>query len=473
MQTALTRCSPESVGVPCSAVNSFLDAIAAQGLELHSLMLLRHGQVFAEGWWHPYSADRPHLLYSLSKSFASTAIGMLGDEGRLSVDDRVASIFPDDMPADASENVRAMRVRDLLTMTAGHAADDMSELYGRADGNWPRGFLARPVPYAPGTHFLYNTSATYMCSAILTRITGESMFAYLAPRLFDPLGIEGASWETCPDGCSIGGTGLSVKTEDIAKFGQLYLRKGVWNGRRLISEAWIEQATSAQVSNGDDPNNDWNQGYGFQFWRCRHDAYRGDGAFGQFCIVVPSADMVIAMTSSVDDMGAVMQAVWDYLRFAPAPSPLLEDASGCAALRSRLAGLSLPGPIGEPTSPTAQRVAGCAFVNENAKGPHRSLTFDFEPDGGCEMTFERTNGKQMVRSGGIEWDIHKNPEGRDVAMRGAWSDPTTYTISMKCLDGPEGRSFTCRFEGDRVECRETKRGYFGPSEGRSFDGKMA
>ncbi|MBW7461807.1 serine hydrolase, partial [Paenibacillus sepulcri] len=152
--------------------------------------------------------------------------------------------------------------------------------------------LAAPVEHEPGTHFVYNSGATYMLSAILQKVTGQTLLEYLQPRLIEPLGIKGAAWDVCPRGINVGGWGLNVTTEDIARFGQLYLQKGMWNGQRLLTEEWIAEATSSQISNGDGGVNDWAQGYGYQFWRCRHGVYRGDGAFGQFCIVMPEQDAV-------------------------------------------------------------------------------------------------------------------------------------------------------------------------------------
>ena len=152
-----------------------------------------------------------------------------------------------------------------------------------------------------------------MLSAIVQKATGKTVLDYLKPRLFEPLGIEHPTWETSPQGISTGGYGLSIRTEDIAKFGQLYLQKGKWHGKQLVPAAWVEAATARQTSNGSNPKSDWDQGYGYQFWRCRHGAYRGDGAFGQYCIVMPEQDAVIAITSGVKDMQAVLNLVWDKL----------------------------------------------------------------------------------------------------------------------------------------------------------------
>ena len=313
----LPRSSPEAQGVSSSALLAFVEAVDRDIDAMNSVMVVRHGRVVAEGWWSPYDAQSRHSLYSLSKSFTSTAVGLAAAEGKLSVDDPVLKFFPEDAPAEPSKNLKAMRVSDLLRMSTGHQTEPSRP----KDQPWTKAFLAQPVPNKPGTHFLYNTSATYMLSAIVQKATGMTVLDYLRPRLFEPLGIEHPTWEASPQGITTGGFGLSVRTEDIAKFGQLYLQKGKWDGRQLVPASWVEAATARQTSNGSNPKSDWDQGYGYQFWRCRHGAYRGDGAFGQYCIVLPEQDAVIAITAGVKDMQAVLNLVWDKLLPALKTSP--------------------------------------------------------------------------------------------------------------------------------------------------------
>src|SRR4051812_30925027 len=311
-QAPLKRSTPEREGVSSAAILSFVQAADTSIDAMNSFMLVRHGNVIAEGWWGPYDARTQHILYSLSKSFTSTAVGLAIAEGRMSLDDQVLKYFPDDAPTHPSENLRAMRVRDLTRMNTGQvtepsfitAADSTMK-----DATWARRFLAHPVQFKPGTHFLYNSGATYMLSAIVQKVTGQTVRDYLTPRLFVPLGIESPTWVSSPQGINAGGYGLSVRTEDIAKLGQLYLQRGKWNGKQLIPAAWVDEATARQTSNGSSPNSDWDQGYGYQFWRSRHDTYRGDGAFGQYMMVIPQYDAVVAITSGVRDMQAVMNVV--------------------------------------------------------------------------------------------------------------------------------------------------------------------
>jgi len=332
VHTPLPRSMPEAQGISSQAVCDYVEA-SDQINTMHSFMLVRHGRVIAEGWWKPEAADKPHVLNSLSKSFNATAVGLAIEEGKLSLDDPVLKFFPADAPADASDNLKAMTVRDLLTMTGGHDTEPKSV------GGAPtvKQFLAHPVLHKPGTHFQYNTMGSYTLSAIVTKATGQTSLEFLKPRLFEPLGIENPAWASSPAGNSLGGYGLYLCTEDIAKFGQLYLQKGKWNGRQLIPEKWVEEATSMQVPNDQESHAkigiDWQQGYGFQFWRCTHNAFRGDGAGGQLCVVIPDKDAVIAITAQTGNIQGEMNAIWDKLWPAFQAEALPDDAAGQEKLR--------------------------------------------------------------------------------------------------------------------------------------------
>lgn len=335
--TSLPRSAPEAQGVSSEAIRAFVEAADRQVNTMHSFMLVRHGRVVAEGWWKPEAADKPHVLWSLSKSFTSTAVGLAIEDGKLSLTDEVLKFFPDQAPEKPSNNLKAMRVRDLLTMSTGH----QTEPKFTKDTPWVKTFLAQPVPHKPGTHFLYNTPATYMLSAIVQKVTGQTVLDYLKPRLFDPLGIDKPTWGTSPQGITLGGYGLSIRSEDIAKFGQLYLQRGEWKGKQLVPASWVRLATSRQMSNGSNPKSDWDQGYGFQFWRCRHGAFRGDGAFGQFCIVLPEQDAVVALTANCRDMQGELNLVWDKLLPAFHDKALPENKAEQAKLAETLGNLAV------------------------------------------------------------------------------------------------------------------------------------
>ena len=338
----LPRSTPEKQGIPSKAILDFIQEIEKEKIEFHGFMMLRHGHVISEGWWSPYASKLKHMLFSLSKSFTSTAVGLAVNEGLMSVEDKVMDYFPGDLPDNIGENLSAMKIKHLLSMSTGHDKDTTDHVVSQKEGNWVKGFLELNVEHEPGTYFVYNTAATYMLSAIVQKVTGQTLLNYLTPRIFEPLGIEGATWETCPKGINTGGFGLSIKTEDIAKFGQLYLQKGIYGGKVLVPEAWIEEATISHISNGTSKDSDWEQGYGYQFWRCRHNAYRGDGAFGQYCLIMPEQDVVVAINSGIDDMQPVLNLIWKHLLPSMGKEILSENNVDYGELTEKLLNLKLP-----------------------------------------------------------------------------------------------------------------------------------
>jgi CubicO group peptidase (beta-lactamase class C family) len=462
----LPRSAPEAQGVSSAAVREFVRAADKDIDSLHSFMLVRHGHVVAEGWWTPYAPATPHQLYSLSKSFTSTAVGIAAAEGKLSPDDPVLKFF-DDAPAQPGANLKAMRLTDLLRMSTGQQAEPPR----KATEPWTKTFLAAPVPFKPGTHFLYNTSATYMLSAAVQKATGETTLDYLKPRLFEPLGITNPTWEQSPQGISTGGYGLSVKTEDIAKFGQLYLQKGKWNGKQLVPEAWVEAATARQTSNGSNPSSDWDQGYGYQFWRSRHGAYRGDGAFGQYCIVLPEQDAVIAITSGVRDMQAVLNLVWDKLLPAMKSAPLAADADAAKKLADVLKGLTIRVPEGKGTAP---KVAGKTYAFPANDAKIESVRFDAGKEGVTTLVMKADGAERRIECGS-EWRKGRTAWGRfpeqRVATCGAWTADDTFTAKVCFVETPFIVTVRLKFTGDEVRYETDMNVGFGATKDAVLIGK--
>jgi CubicO group peptidase (beta-lactamase class C family) len=480
-ETQLPRSRPEAQGISSSALLAFLEGVETAKLELHSVMVVRHGHVVAEGWWHPYTAATPHMLFSLSKSFTSTAIGIAVAEGRLSINDKVISFFPDRVPTTISENLEKMTVRDLLIMGTGH--DEEVNLWA-SDGDWVRAFLAHPVSHEPGHHFLYNTPATYMQSAIVEKLTGESLLDYLRPRLFEPLGIENPTWMRCPQGIATGGYGLSIRTEDIAKFGQLYLQKGIWNGRQLVSADWVEEASTRQIDNGSDPTRDWTQGYGYQFWMSRHQAYRADGAFGQYCIVMPDQGAVIAVTAGLGDMQAVLNLIWDLVLPAMSAKALPEsDAS--IQLNARLAGLSIAMPEGQLSSPNWAKIDGTEFAFDANEFGWTSLIVESTPQG-LVFTHRTTEGERQISAGLGRWIdtpgtiadrgnvAALRPSGGPVSAQATYTDEATVVVRAAEIETPFIETFRLKIEDNSIQLESDLSAHFwqthsGPVAARKLD----
>jgi len=473
--TSLPRTTPEAQGVSSAALSDFVSALD-QIDAMNSVVVVRHGNVIAEGWWAPYDAAHNHILYSLSKSFTSTAVGLAVAEGKLSIDDEVLKFFPDDAPTNITANLKAMRVRDLLMMSTGH----QEEPSAAADVISPKSFLAQPVPHLPGTHFKYNTAATFMQSAIVQKVTGQTVLDFLRPRLFEPLGIEHPVWDANFQGISLGGYGLRVRTEDIAKFGQLYLQKGSWHGKQLIPAEWVAMATAKKTSNGSNPKSDWNQGYGFQFWRCRHNAYRGDGAFGQYCLVMPEQDAVVAITSGVKDMQAVLNVIWDKLLPAMQPKKLPANSAGDRQLKDQLAHLEVRTPQGSGTSPLAGRILNrkFSFSSNTSTNDQKFETVALSlSDSGKTLTLtSRMDGKEVIIPCGYhEWKKSRAPlfvgklaqfPDEPTAASFAWPHDDTCIIKLCAVEAPYLTTLTLKFnaEGSQLSLDSETNVAFGPTK---------
>ncbi|MGI4896667.1 MAG: serine hydrolase domain-containing protein [Janthinobacterium lividum] len=401
----LPRTPASQQGVDARGISAFLAALeAAPGIEMHSLQVLRHGAVVAEGWWNPYSAERPHLLYSLSKSFTATALGFAVAEGLVDLDASVLSYFPELDGDVTDERSRRILVRHVAAMASGHRDETLGAAASDPTGELVRGFLRLPPEEEPGSFFAYNQPCTYSIAAIVQRRTGSTLTQYLRPRLFDPLGIGEVAWTADATGRELGFSGLHAPTEAVARLGQLYLQRGEWNGRQVLSPEWVAEATRVHVANPDRADPDWQQGYCLQFWRSRH-GYRGDGAYGQFCLVLPEQDAVVAITCQTPDMQGVLDAVWAHLLPALSDPQLGDDVgAGEDALALELAGLALP-PLPDDGSAAPQGVFRAATGSE--------------PESLTEVRFE---GDEVVL-------FDSGAELRAVVGRSGWIGTGALTVS--------------------------------------------
>jgi CubicO group peptidase (beta-lactamase class C family) len=444
--TPLPRSAPSEQDVEAAGVLALLDALeAADGIEMHSLMVLRHGSVVAEGWWSPYTRERPHLLYSLSKSFTSTAAGFAVAEGLLDLDDTVLSHFPE-LDADVTDpRSRSVRVRHVASMASGHATETWDRAVAAAPAEPVRGFLMLPPEHDPGTVFAYNQPCTYSLAAIVQRRAGATLTDYLRPRLFDPLGIGAVGWQQHPAGRDLGFTGLHATTEDVARLGQLYLQGGWWDGARLLPGRWVQEATRSHVSNAGGTDPDWSQGYGFQFWMSRH-GYRGDGAYGQFCLVLPEHDTVVVTTAATEDMQGILDAVWEHLLPAlrATGAGARTDHADEETLRRRLAGLQMAVPRLDPQPASPGDWSGKTFSPAaTAVAAQPTLTaVTVEPDGsGWRLVLDDAGERHVVPLGTGRWVVCERPTsgGGDplpVAAAGGWDDPVSLHAELVFLETP-------------------------------------
>lgn len=449
------RSTPEAQGIPTEAILRIIDAAENDpDNDLHGLIILRHGHIVTEGYWAPYSAEQKHELFSLSKSFTSTAIGFAVDEGKLDIDTPVIDFFPEDVPAEPSDYLKALHLRQLLTMDTGHETEPNIFQAPSEKRSMPQIFFNQPITLKPGTHFLYNTAGTYMLSATLQKTTGERVLDYLTPRLFEPLEIEGAKWDQSRDGIDLGGFGLQIKTMDIARFGQLLLQKGKWMNKQIIPEKWLDQATSRQVSNGSWPTSDWDKGYGFQFWMNTVGGFRGDGAFGQLCIVLPEYDLVIAVNAGVRDMQKEMRWFWNELLPYLTKEPLPENVEAVAMLQAKLDTLALPLPSGSLQSSLLETIIGKTYLFEENPLTFKSIRFDKKNDA-LMLTLDSKLGAQSFEIGRGQWAdsmiTRTSGEGSIPAfIAGAWEKENLFRIKLIPQGKAQNYTMNLRFEGEEV-----------------------
>jgi CubicO group peptidase (beta-lactamase class C family) len=459
----LPRSTPEAEGVSSQGVLDLVTALEAQVQELHSLMLVRHGKVIAEGWWAPYTPGDMHNMYSVTKSFNSTAVGMAVEEGLLSVDDLVTSFFPDLVPAAPAPAFQTMTVKNLLTMASGHTQDPLDSMRAAPGGQWTKAFLESTVQAAPGSTFFYNSGAAYVLGSIVQKVTGQTVEEYLTPRLFEPLGISNFLWGMSPEGVNLTEGGLAITTEELAKFGLLYLQRGQWNGEQIVSEQWATDATSKQISTGAD-NGNWNFGYGYQFWR-NTVGYRADGSLGQFSFVLPDQDLVLAITAGTSNNGGTnraMNVVFQHVLTGGMISTdvLPEDSAARDALTAKLGSLTLTVPEGATTSPLAADVSGKRYsVATNSQGI-TGVELEFTGDSPV-LTIEDADGAHVIPVGVGQWvrartgfkkhinELFDTPD-QAVSARGAWRSDNTFDAKLAFTETPYTMNAVFTFSGEQV-----------------------
>jgi CubicO group peptidase (beta-lactamase class C family) len=429
----LESATMNEAGLNGAVLDDLVRALERSPAALRGLVLVRHGKAVLRKFWEPYGEDDPVWVYSLSKSFCSTAVGFARQEGLLTLNEKVLSFFPEYEQAVQDANCRAMTVQDLLTMRTGHETDTTAAIIASPD--WAKAFFSLPVKYKPGTRFVYNSGATYMLSALTQKRCGLPVLEYLKPRLFDPLEFAGVFWDSSPQGVNTGGWGFMVTLEDIAKFGLLYLNRGTWRGRRIIGESWVDEAALPHADNSITGSSyDWSQGYGYQLWRSRY-GFRGDGAYGQYCLVLPEFDAVLALSSETANMQELLDIVWDHLpRAVSTGNRRLEEAVENRKIQ----------------------------LLENSGGVDSAL-LKFYPDR-LVLSLSRDGEKLELEAGRFGWLESETrfplegysfvpvfspaPGGKKVSAAFSWSDAETLDIRLVYRTSPHREHLTLKFRQD-------------------------
>lgn len=323
------RATPESQGVSSLHLKEYLEALADdREANPHHAIVIRHGKIIAECSYAPYENGMWHITHSMCKSVTGMAVGFAIEEGLLTLDEKIGDIFPQYVKLLARLSRKDVTIENLLDMTSGVSFTESGAITGN---DWRTGFMSSSFRSEPGTKFEYNSMNSYMLSAAIQEKTGMTMFDYLKPRLFDPLGIDEVFWERCPQGITKGGWGMFIRPEDACKLGQLYLDGGRWKGKQILPASWVKASTSPHVDNG-------KFGYGYQIWmEERPGGFAFNGLFGQDVVCYPDLDMIVMINAGNREMtqsGSLTEIMRRFfgINYHPSDEPLPEDPEGQKAL---------------------------------------------------------------------------------------------------------------------------------------------
>ena len=490
MRKEFERVSPESVGIPSGSIEKLIDKLEEGWTEPHGLMIMRDGKVCAEGWWTPYAPGIRHGLQSHTKTYAATAVGIAYTEGLVDLEERVIDIFPDEAPKDPSENLKKLKVKHVLAMACGMKTMPMGGM------EWIKDFLATPVEDEPGTSFMYNSTGSSLLAAIVKKRSGQGMIEYLRTRLFDKIGIDTDNLKCIcmPDGIEMGGGGMYATTEDNLRLMKLYADGGVWEGERILAEDYVKKATSLQNESATEravnpPAEDNFVGYGYQIWMCRPEGvYRADGAMGQFTIVFPKYNMLLAITECA--MGATggempqkaLDTIWEWYYSLPSPdTKLAEDKAVADHLARRMKMLALPSPDRSPVSPYQKDAegkyvltdgnlsfCGMGFFKPAAEGTLiKEVSLKF---GSSDLFFDvvTKDGSKMNFTVALDGSYRENkvPDLVDQClMYGKWTSDNTFVLTNRKIETCAADDYVLTFEGDKLTITQQTR-FFGLHENK-------
>ncbi|MCL2774809.1 MAG: beta-lactamase family protein [Oscillospiraceae bacterium] len=465
---------PENLGIPSEAVLRFLEHLEQRKICLHSFMVLRHGEIATEGYYPPFKADTIHRMYSISKTFVSVAIGFLIDEGKVKLDDKVTDFFPEYKTENIHEYIANATVRDLLMMSTPYEYSAYSE-----EENWVRAFFHGTASHKSGALFIYDTGGTVMLTGIAEKLTGKNLLDYLRPKLLDHIGFSKEAW--CverPEGGAWGGSGVECSTHDLAKFGLFLLNKGRCGDKQLLSEDYVNQATSAQIDNRistGDP--EFQFGYGYQIWHTRNGGFALYGMGSQLCVCVPDKDLMLVTTADTQIIphgsDIILDAFWnDVYPYVTDKNKndkdekLPENKKTYEKLKNKFGNLEFISVDGKPTSHKSHELySGKKYPLGKNRMNISEVQFIFDGDRYDKAVMKYTNatGNHEIQFGICRYETGEFPEthyfGRKIGVpkgcgyrykaSGAWFDDETLIIYLYIIDDYFGTlKINVRFSGD-------------------------
>lgn len=456
--------TPEAVGISSESVQKLMDIFNENNLYMHSFLMIRHGQIAAEGYWAPFTKESKHRMYSSTKSFVAGAIGLLYDEGKLDLNDPVHTFFPEFPPQSLHPFIRETTVRDLLTMSSPHTTT-----YSFHMDEWVKSFFETAPKRPGGTVFRYDTSATYILDVIVERLTGQPFIEYMKDKMLREVGFSEDAWcVKAPDGYSWGGSGLLCTTLDMARYAYILLKNGNVNGKQLLSEAYVRQATAKQVATSHcrlQPNS---YGYGYQIWRHRDTAFAFNGMGNQIAICYPEEDFIFVCTADNQGNGYSYKLIYDtvYHEIVKKLSPevLPENPAAFEKMQETISGLSLLLPEGKADSLMQKEVNGAVYkLEENPMGIEK-LSVSFGEEGGV-LRYTNERGDKEIPFGLGVYKEGKFPEthysgdtigtpkgsGYRIFSAGVWPSENNLVIRVNAMDDYYGNlTITLGFRDDKI-----------------------
>ena len=449
-ETDMSGITPEKMGISSENITKLLEGLKKEDLAMHSVVIMRHGEIVAEAYAEPFDADSLHRMYSVSKSFVAMAIGVLEAEGKISINDTIDNYFPDYVTEDTDERISGCKIVDLLRMASPFKTGSTYD--GKNDMNWVETFFTAKATKAPGTEYYYDTSATYILGVIVERVTGMNFLEYLKEKALLEIGFSEDAWcVKSPEGYAWGGSGVMCTSRDLAAFANLVMNEGEYNGKQLLPADYIKAATTKQMDTSIEGNSDyWGKGYGYQIWINPYGfAFMGMGNQHAYCI--PELDLVFVCTADNQGNedksdGVIYSLMEQYIIKGISDEPLPENPEAFAKLTQAIKAMALPHQTGDLTSKKMDSVNGNTYA-ASSSDKISWFRLDFDGDEGT-FTYNTPRGEKQLCFGmgkNVECILdepqysgesinHPNGEGYLAYCSGAWKGNSIFILKVQVVD---------------------------------------
>jgi CubicO group peptidase (beta-lactamase class C family) len=452
--------SPEAQGMDSGRLAAMLAYIEDEDINIHSVLVVRHGYLVTEAYRYPYQPETLHSLQSCTKSIVSALVGIAIQQGAIDgVDQHVVDLFPERTIDRLDDTKRAMTVEHLLTMQSGLTEADSEEIW--QGDNLTQALLDLPMSAEPGTRFVYSGIASQLLAEIVAETTGMSTLDFATQNLFEPLGIQETLWETVVPGHVNAGAGLWLTPRDMAKVGYLYLRDGQWEDTQILPPGWAAASATPHVDSPRMVDTQIADGYGYQWWVDGAGYYMALGAGGQTIFVQPDLDLVAVLTSGLVTDDGIPVGLFEafILPAVESQQPLPENPEKQGELETQILALAQPESVPVPSLPaTAYRISDQTYVLEDNTLGWSSLALHFNQDALEEATVIVNDIRWRVGLDGV-FRVNDNEQSLPFLLKGRWITDDSFEMNWEALGSPYPIRVLLRFEDTTVRGRAWYHGY--------------